>query len=254
MKEIAKRIVKEIIKAIGIFVLVCFGVFLLIRVLVPHPGSSSPVISMDDHLEIYQDFLQHSLGDFELLEYGVRSRDSGMVRYRWWRVQFIDENGEDQVFTFDTRPMAWQVAEAAASQVDEEELATLAIDLRENHLENSEHLSEITLSVRFQNGLRVHEGDWEQLLDPNDGLQLSTLITAQSLMEEWGFYPTVEIRSRSESSDAIEEMEMFMRDLADYFNQDIILVTFTRTRWLLSDRDPEHFTYDRQTDSFRSTN
>jgi len=171
-----------------------------------------------DFLEIYNDFLRYSLGDFDLVHEGTDGDrfHRSVSRWRIWALRFEDEDGEERYFTFNNisqnhfiRSVIYQAQRIGASQFLGEVDAA-------NH-RNVFH------SLRFQSDIPFAYREYERLIDPQSGIRLSS-VTWRELMEDWGFAVSVRVHSRD--ADMLEFTKELVRVLSDYVAQDYVDVEF----------------------------
>jgi len=229
------------------YVIFLLVILLLILSTIGYIGitSSEFIPYTEDYLEQYRDFLQYSLGDFELLHEGTGGENFFGTAWEWqtWHVQFVHQNGEENTFFFSNHePMGLAVARHA-EQIGNAQLTELT-DAMGGHLAALDHVNSISISLHFQ-------GQAAQLTDPQSGLRLSYPITWQTLLEDWDFMLRIAVRSRSETyPEALAEMKELVRALAHDTEQDQIEVHFTHWSSDESSRHFSRFQYDRQADMF----
>jgi len=178
-----------------------------------------------DYLEIYSDFLTHSLGNFELLSEGVDRRISpgGVEEFRAWTVQFVHQNGEEMQFQFgNALSMRYYVAQYA-ERFGISELS------REFGLANNPY---VFIQMRFQYDVPREYRDYSRLVAPQSGLRLYSM-TPQELVEYWGFVLSVSVHNQESEQDAeaLKHAKELVRDLADYVQQDKVSLSFVTSTY-----------------------
>ena len=205
----------------------------------------------EDSIDIYHDFLQHSLGNFDLIEEGRGWHDSTNTYYRWWRLEFLDTNGQTRVFEFDN----WiSMGEQVANYIRRLSQDEFVREVIETNIANSDDLQFAYLTLHFQIGRARQEMTFDHLTHPETGLQLMDTLEVEYLINQWEFTPRIRVESRVEDAteDTFAQMEKLVRVVAEDLDLDEILVFWGY--WVESVRRMSHFRYDRQADIFIETN
>lgn len=226
--------------------LLVVGCFYVLVITEPYP--QRPVTRFtDDYLVMYEDFLQHSLGDFEVIGHGERWNSSSNTYSLWWEVEFIDETGAVRTFLFSNGSRMGSFVTGASMRHFGRDM--LAYEVREELLEESDYLERISVALRFQYDRLERDVDFSLLTNPTYGIQLSKNWTAQQLLDEWDFNLYINLVSWTyDLETAIYEMETTIRTFADYFNQNVVYGTFTI--WLDGERHFNRFVYEREANQF----
>ena len=135
-----------------------------------------------DFLRQYGDYLQYSLGDFELLDAGEGIFcDSTNFSARWWSVQFIDENGVEQTFGFNN---VYSMGDFVARHVGNIASETLSNHIENHYLMTLDHINRTSSRLKFQADQSRNMRDYDRLTDPYNGIQIRYFLDARILLDE----------------------------------------------------------------------
>ena len=185
-----------------------------------------------DFLSLYDDYLQYSLGDFKLLDSGEDIFcDSTNISVLWWSVEFIDETGKEQTFSFSNFN---RMGNSVARHVGDIASEALSNYIEDHCLITLDHLSEIYTRLAFQaDQYRYsHLRDYDRLIDLQNGIQLRYFLDAHTLLHEWDFnFRDLTISSDSEYTfeEVFEEVEELIRSIAIYLELDSLCFRLLHT-------------------------
>ena len=225
------------------------AIFIVIRDILNPCGFLTRTRIRTDLLRLHDDYLQYSLGDFELLNAGEGLYCcSTNLSGRWWGVQFIDENGVEQTFGFNN---VHGMGNSVARHVGRSASEALLNHIEDHYLVSLDHLNDITIRLEFQADQSSHLRDYDRLTDPYKGIQLRYFLDARILLHEWDFkFLDLTISSDSEYSfeEVFEEVEGLIRNIAIYLELDSLCFLILHTTNL--ENRQTFWRFDQTTDGF----
>ena len=241
----------------------------------------------ENYLRTYRDFLNYSLGDFEVIYDGtdsVHQQWRGTTdTYRLWHLQYMRENGEEKEFRFNNMNNMYESVIRTAGNIGSDSL--INSDMVHNYFSEAEFgldhsqptsvvfymrpAADLPIQRTWQSAPRPADIEYAQPADPSavtdseNGLQLSS-VTSKQLVDDWGLTLQVYVTHRGEEdyADVVERLQAMLRTLSTYLGQDYIEVDLRACGGQLGnerDVDPEiawelSFSgyYNRITDSFET--
>ena len=220
----------------------------------------------EDYLIRYEQFLNYSLGEFEIVIDGeIESWDVSPKTWKVWELQYTHQSGEVRDFRFTNLSSnfgrivlhhailntGYEIEREIARQYfEDEELVEIVV--LQSDFYNIQAVSQISLLQIM--GRNRTGGSRTDVINRRNGLRLYA-ITPQELVSNWNvtFGISVFIRDNEIYEYMIDQTKEMVRTLSAYLEQDQVEVFFRFRDWDFDGEIPFedfHLIYSRETDNF----